>query len=76
MSEHRVSFKWKGMDVEATVYLGSTPSAGPDPSSVEEIEVVGVFDVNQLSEYLSDRLYEDEGCMEAAFEEAEDDKFG
>lgn len=58
------------MDVEASVYIGSTQSAGPDPSLVEDLEVVGVYSVKELSDYLAERLYDEEGCISKALEEA------
>lgn len=76
MSEKRVEFRWNGMDIEASVYLGSTQSFGPDPSLVEDLEIVGVYSVKELSDYLAERLYDEEGCISKALEEACDDDAG
>lgn len=70
MSERRVEFRWNGMDIEASVYLGSTQGFGPDPSLVEDLEIVGVYSVKELSDYLAERLYDEEGCISKALEEA------
>lgn len=73
MSTHSVRIHWNGMEIEAEVYRGSTPSGGPDPSCIENMEIVSVTNIAALNEYLVDQLYETEAVMEKLWEEADSD---
>lgn len=42
MGSKTVSFTYKGLQVEVEVYEGATSSGGPDPSSIEHVQITGI----------------------------------
>lgn len=67
----KAEITWNGLDIEADVYIGSTPSGGPDPSCIENLTIVGVRDLSALDAWLGEKLLDEERLVEALFEEAE-----
>ena len=72
MSDSKLRISHNGLDIEVDVYRGTTSAGGPDPSSIENITVVGVESLSALSEWLSDQLIEDSTFTDKVWNEVDD----
>ena len=57
MSLRSYTIIWKGMRITADVYQGTTPGSGPDPDSIENLEVE-IASESDLADYLMDEVYD------------------
>ena len=57
MSIRSYTIVWKGLRITADVYQGTTPGGGPDPDSIENLEVE-IASESDLADYLKGDVYD------------------